>query len=171
MNVRMSGKTIIGPLLVLLGIYLLFNPTGTLSPGRIIGYMWPTMFVIPAGIFFHWMYFAMTKRQGHGLLIPGGALLVVGIVCQIAMLFDAWSFMWPGFILAPAVGLLEFYVFDFRNKYLLIPISILTVLSLMFFAIFSIGEVLNQLSIGQPFIAIGLIVIGGLILLGRRRDG
>ena len=170
MNTKFSGKAIIGPLLVLLGIYLLANPGGTLSPGRIIGYMWPTMFLIPFGLLFHWMYFSMTKRQGHGLLIPGGVFLVVGIVCQVSMLFDAWAYMWPGFILAPAVGLLEFYVFDFRNKWLLIPISILTVISFMFFTVFSIGTLFNQVVVGQPFIAIALIVIGGLILFVRKKD-
>ena len=42
--------------------------------------------------------------------------------------------MWPGFILAPAVGLFELYIFGKRNKGLLIPIGILTGLSLIFFS-------------------------------------
>lgn len=171
MNLKqLNGKMILGPLLILLGVYLLLNPTGHLSAGRIIAYMWPTMFVIPLGILFHWMYFSMSKRQAHGLLIPGGILLTAGIVSQIATLFHAWHLMWPGFLLAPAVGLLEFYVFDFRNKWLLVPISVLTVLSLMFFAVFSLGSFFHIVMGGQPFIAIALIAIGILTLWVRPKS-
>ena len=34
--------------------------------------------------------------------------------------------LWPIFILAPAIGLFQFYLFGSRNKGLLIPVGILT---------------------------------------------
>ena len=115
------------------------------------------------------MYFSMVGRKGIGLLIPGGILLMAGIVSQIATLFDSWGTMWPGYILAVAAGLFEFYWFGSRNKWLLIPINILTVLSLLFFLVFSIGPVLSYLSYVQPLIAILLVLGGAWIIAGKRK--
>lgn len=165
----MNIKTIGGSLLLLLGIVLLLNQGESFGPGTIFAYFWPTLFVFPVGLFFHWLYFGMTGRKGVGLLIPGGVLLTVALVCQTAMLFDSWEYMWPGFILAPAVGLFEFYWFGNRNKWLLIPINILTVLSLLFFAVFSLGSVMSHLLSKSPYFAIILIIAGGAILTLRKK--
>ncbi|UNK21326.1 hypothetical protein MNQ98_18800 [Paenibacillus sp. N3/727] len=167
----MMKRTILAPLLILLGAYLLFNQGGMISTGSIFATFWPTLFVIPLGLFFHWMYFSMVGRKGVGLLIPGGILLTAGIVSQIASLFDNWGTMWPGFILAVAAGLFEFYWFGSRNKWMLIPINILTVLSLLFFVVFSIGPVLSYLSIVQPLIAILLVLGGAWLILGQKKHG
>lgn len=165
----MNIKTIGGSLLLLLGIVLLLNQGESFGPGTIFAYFWPTLFVFPVGLFFHWLYFGMTGRRGVGLLIPGGVLLTTALVCQTAMLFDSWEYMWPGFILAPAAGLFEFYWFGNRNKWLLIPINILTVLSLLFFAVFSLGSVMSQLLSKSPYFAIILIIVGGAILTLRKK--
>lgn len=167
--IGMKMKTISGSLLLLLGIVLLLNQGETFGPGKIFAYFWPSLFVIPVGLFFHWLYFSMTGRKGVGLLIPGGVLVTAGLVCQVAMLFGNWEYMWPGFILAPAVGLLEFYWFGNRNKWLLIPINILTVLSLLFFAVFSFGSLMSQMLSKQPYFAILLIVGGAAILTLRKK--
>lgn len=164
----MNTRVIIGAGLILLGAVLFLNIGSSWDPGTIISYFWPSIFIIPFGILFHWMYFSVTSGRATGLLIPGGLLLTVGTVCQVSMLFDAWSYMWPGFILAPAVGLFEFYLFGNRNKWLLIPINILTGLSLLFFAIFSLGTLFSKVS-GQPLIAIVIIVIGLFMLIGKRK--
>lgn len=166
----MNKRTILGPVLILFGAYLFLNQGTTFGPGKIFGYFWPSLFIIPLGLFFHWMYFSMTGRKGVGLLVPGGILFTVGVVSQIAMLFDSWVYMWPGFILAPAVGLMELYWFGNRNKWLLIPINILTVLSLLFFAVFSIGTFFNQMTVMRPIIAILLIVAGCFALMMRRKE-
>lgn len=165
----MKIRMIVGTLLVFLGAYLFLNRGGSFGPGTIFAYFWPSLFVIPVGLFLHWMYFYMTARRGVGLLIPGGVLFTAGIVCQFAMLFDSWSYMWPGFILAAAIGLFEFYWFGGRNKWLLIPINILTVLSLLFFMVFSTGALLNNIS-GQPLIAAAILLVGALLLVGRKKE-
>ncbi|MBJ6360966.1 hypothetical protein ACFOQM_06585 [Paenibacillus sp. GCM10012307] len=165
----MVKKAIIGPVLLLIGIYLFLNPGGSLSTGSIFAYFWPTIFVIPLGLFFHWMYFSMTGRRGIGLLIPGGILFTAGVVCQIAMLTGAWGNLWPGFILAVAVGLFEFYWFGNRNKWMLIPINILTVLSVLFFTVFSMGTILSQKVLGQPMLAVVLILAGAIIMMSKKR--
>ncbi|RJX37358.1 hypothetical protein D3P09_23700 [Paenibacillus pinisoli] len=166
----MKIKTIGGVLLLLLGIILLLNQGETFGPGKIFAYFWPSLFVIPLGLFFHWLYFSVTERRASGLLIPGGVLLTAGFVCQVAMLFGNWEYMWPGFILAPAVGLFEFYWFGYRNKWLLIPINILTVLSLLFFVVFSFGSLFDLLLTKQPYFAILLIIGGAAILTLRKKS-
>ncbi|MEK3885129.1 hypothetical protein [Paenibacillus sp. PL2-23] len=166
----MNIKTIGGAVLLLLGIVLLLNQGETFGPAQIFGMFWPTIFVIPVGLFFHWLYFSMTGRRGVGLLVPGGVLFTVGLVCQVSILLDSWHYMWPGFILAPAVGLFELYWFGNRNKWLLIPINILTVVSLLFFAVFSLGSLMNQLLTKSPYLAILLIICGGAILTMRKKS-
>ncbi|MDO3410057.1 hypothetical protein QWJ34_09820 [Saccharibacillus sp. CPCC 101409] len=165
----MAKKAILGPLLILLGAYMLFGQSTGMTPGSIFGYFWASLFILPLGLFFHWMYFSMTHGRAPGLLIPGGLLVTVAIVCQIAMLFGSWDIMWPGFILAPAVGLFEFYWFGGRNRWLLIPINILTVLSLLFFAVFSISALTTGVFLGQPVLVFLLIGAGVLLLLSSRR--
>ncbi|MFS0872372.1 hypothetical protein [Paenibacillus xylanilyticus] len=165
----MAKRTILAPVLILLGVYLILNQGGSLGPGTIFATFWPTLFVIPLGLFFHWLYFSMIGR-GVGLLVPGGILLTAGVVSQIAMLFGNWGTMWPGFILAVAVGLFELYWFGGRNKWLLIPINILTVISLLFFSVMSIGSMLSSLSFIQPFVAIVLIMGGAWLIVGRKRN-
>lgn len=164
----MKLRMIAGAVLLLLGAFLFLNRGETFDTGAIFAYFWPSLFVIPLGLFFHWMYFYMVGRKGVGMLIPGGILFTAGLTCQVAMLFGSWGTMWPGFILAVAVGLFEFYWFGSRNKWLLIPINILIVLSVLFFIIFSAGAVLNGLA-GQPIAAVVLLLAGALLLIGKRK--
>ncbi|RCW41487.1 hypothetical protein [Paenibacillus prosopidis] len=166
----MNMRTIGGLVLLLLGAYLFLNQGEAFGPGKIFAYFWPSLFVIPLGLFFHWLYFAMIGRKAVGVLIPGGILFTAGVVCQIAMLFNNWGYMWPGFILAVAIGLFEFYWFGNRNKWLLIPINILTVLSLLFFAVFSIGSFYSKYVLSQPIIAIVLVLAGAMMLLKKKKD-
>lgn len=166
----MNSRTLLGVAILAIGAFMLFLGRGeAIGTGTVIGYLWPTMFVIPLGLFFHWMYFSMTGRRGTGLLIPGGILVTAGVVCQISMLFDSWSYMWPGFIFAVAVGLFEFYFFGSRNKWLLIPINILTVLSVLFFTVFSIGAFIGKFT-QQPIVAVMLIAAGAVLIVGWRKQ-
>ncbi|MFD0959189.1 hypothetical protein [Paenibacillus chungangensis] len=166
----MHARTLAGVFLLLLGIALLLNQGRDFGPGHIFAYFWPSLFVLPVGLFMHWLYFSYTGRRGVGLLIPGGILLTVGFVCQIAMLFNNWEYMWPGFILAPAIGLLEFYWFGGRQRALLIPISILTAISLLFFAVFTLGSLYNRFLNDIPFLPILLILGGAAILLLKKKQ-
>lgn len=167
----MNKRTVTALFLILLGICLMLTKGSTMNSGEMIALFWPSLFVLPLAVFFHWLYFLMLAPRGSGVLIPGGTLLVTGIVCQIAMLFGNWEYMWPGFILAPAVGLFEFYWFGVRNKWLLIPINILSIISLLFFALFSLGSLFNQMvGGGKTVIAAALIVIGALVLFSKKKQ-
>lgn len=164
----MDRNVVGGFLLILLGAFLLTNKSDFIDPGNVFAYFWPTLFVIPLGLLFHWMYFVATKRKGAGLLIPGGILLVAGVVCQFSMLFDIWDYLWPGFPLAVAFGLLEFYWFGGRNKWLLIPVFILGSASLLFFAIFTLESILRFNFLGQSTIAVILIAAGYLYISSKK---
>ncbi|WP_322907811.1 hypothetical protein [Paenibacillus campi] len=166
----MIKRAIIAPVLLLLGVYLFLNPGGSGNAGEIFAIFWPTLFVIPLGLFLHWLTFSLVGRQGIGMLIPGGILIVGGLVSQIAQMFGLWGMMWPGFILAVAVGLFEFYWFGTRNKWLLIPINLLTVLSLLFFAVFSIDSVLSRFVFVQPLVAVALLLGGAWMMFARKQD-
>ncbi|OXM82322.1 hypothetical protein [Paenibacillus rigui] len=162
------NRSIAGIVLILLGVGLYLNHGQPVDAGTIFGHFWPSLFVIPIGLFFHWLYFSMLAPRATGLLIPGGTVFTAGIVCQIAMLTDGWAYLWPGFIFAAAVGLFEFYWFGGRNRYLLIPISILMVLSLLFSAVFTIGALFNQVAVSGPTLAILFVLIGAFTLLGGK---
>ncbi|MEK8129218.1 hypothetical protein WMW72_15030 [Paenibacillus filicis] len=166
----MSKQALAGAVLVLLGASMFMVRGESFGVGTLFAYYWPTMFLIPLGLFFHWMYFSMTGRKGVGLLVPGGILFTSGIVCQIATLFHAWEYLWPGFILAVAVGLFELYWFGGRHRGLLIPINILGVLSLIFFGVFTLGSILNRIAAGGPIVAIVLIAAGAFLMIGRRKQ-
>lgn len=167
---RINRSAFLGPILILLGAFMFIKGEIEFDTGTIFTYFWPTLFVIPVGVFFHWLYFSILQRRGVGVLVPGGVIFTAGVVCQISMLFDTWDTMWPGFMMAAAVGLFELYWFGGRNKWLLIPINILTVLSLLFFVIFSLGSLFGSLASSQPIVAMILIVAGGLMIMFRRND-
>lgn len=164
----MKGKAIAGIALILVGAYLFFMRDETVSTGSVFMYFWPTLFVIPVGILLHWLYFGVFGRGAVGVLVPAGIVTTAGIVCQIATLTGGWAYLWPGFILAVAVGLFELYWFSGRKKGLLIPINILTGLSIIFFVAFSIGHLIGRLALGQSFIAIVFIIAGAFLLAARR---
>lgn len=153
-----TGKLGWGAVLICFGGFLILSNLGIVpSFGRLIGIFWP-LIIIFGSLMFHVGYYSNTKNVG--LLVPGGILLTVGIVCQSAMLWNIWGFMWPGFILAPAVGLFELYIFGNRSKGLLIPVGILTGLSVIFFSMsfHTLGNMARYV-IPAVLIFIGLVVL------------
>lgn len=155
---KQTGKIGWGIILICFGAILILGNLGIVpSFGRLVGTFWP-MIIIFISLMFHVGYYSNPKHVG--LLVPGGILLTVGIVCQSSMLWDIWGFMWPGFILAPAVGLFELYIFGNREKGLLIPVGILTGLSLIFFSMtFHTLSTIARYVIPATLIFIGLVVL------------
>lgn len=167
---RINRNTLIGIALIGLAMLIALKVHGSWTTGSVFSHFWATMFVIPVGVFFHWLYFFLNQK-GVGLLVPGGIVLTVGIVCQIASLFDSWAMMWPGFILAPAVGLLELYLFGNRNRWLLIPINILAGLSALFFAVFGMYAVLHHLYNLRPLLVLAIGAAGvGYLFVRKKKD-
>ncbi len=168
-----SGK-ILGTIFVILGVLFLLKNFNIMDPffqlfslGNLIGKFWPSLFLLIPGLLFHYGFFS-GRRKDPGLLVPGGILLVLGVVFQINMLFGAWDITWPAYIFAVAFGLFELYAFGNREKGLLVPVGILGGLSVIFFFSFSMKE-LFDLSTRQYLVPAILIVIGLLVLFGGRR--
>lgn len=169
MNSRRNGTMIIGLILILIGIAFLLRNFGIFEfyfdifdIGFMFSTFWPLFIIIP-GLIFHYSFFT-AKTSDAGLLVPGGILLVIGLTCQLSMLFNIWEFMWPGFILSVAVGLFELYIFGTKEKGLLIPIFILGGLSLIFFAI-SLGRVW----VLRMYLIPAILILGGLLIVARNR--
>ena len=159
-NNKPTGKIGWGATLIIIGAFLILSNLGIVPKfGRLIGIFWP-MIIIFGALMFHVGYY--TNRKNVGLLVPGGILLTVGVVCQSAMLWDIWGFMWPGFILAPAVGLFELYLFGKQSKGLLIPVGILTGLSLIFFSM-----TFNTLGTMARYIIPAMLIFIGVVVLTK----
>lgn len=169
MNNKRKGTMIIGLVLILLGIVYLLNNFNIFEIyfdifdiGFIFSRFWPLIIII-IGLVFHYSFFT-GKTSDAGLLVPGGILLVIGITCQISMLFDLWGYLWPGFIFAVAVGLFELYVFGSKEKGLLIPVFILGGLSIIFLTM-SLGRIWILRTYLIPII----LILGGVLIVAKNR--
>ncbi|WP_227874269.1 hypothetical protein [Tumebacillus algifaecis] len=165
----MNTRNWLGIIFIVLGLLFLSGQFGFLgeliAPDVIFGMFWPSLILIPLGLGFHIGFFYSRGRL-PGLLVPGGILLGVGTVCQISILFDAWSYMWPGFLASVALGLFELYIFGGRHAGLLIPVGILGGLSVIFFTVFGIGHLVW---VGRYGFA-ALFLLLGVALLLRKGD-
>ena len=169
-----KNKTL-GVILVILGVLFLlkslniFNPWEHISIWTVISKLWPSLFLILPGLMFHSSYFS-GNRGNPGVLVPGGIFLVLGITFQLNVFFGLWGFTWPLYIFAVAFGLFELYIFGSREKGLLIPIGILTGLSLLFFISSSLNKILsfNTRSYALPMV---LIFVGFALVLGGKGKG
>jgi len=169
MNNKSKGTMIIGLVLILIGVVYLLNTFeifeiyfDIFDIGFLFSHFWPLIIII-IGLIFHYSFFT-AKLSDPGLLVPGGILLVIGITCQLSSLFDLWGYLWPGFILAVAVGLFELYIFGTKEKGLLIPVFILGGLSVIFFTM-SLGRIWILRTYLIPII----LILGGLLIVVKNR--
>jgi hypothetical protein len=158
-----------GILLIVIGILILtgkFFPTLD-SSETLISVYWPSFTVLFVGMILHFFFLLTDWKGSVYFLIPGGILITLGMLFQIAVYFDAWSYVWPGFIIAPAVGLTEYYLLGGRHKWALIPIFVLTSVSFILFLTFSVGRFVNFQSV-QWVLAVLFILVGLFIMLSGK---
>lgn len=167
------GNMFLGLLFIVIGVLFLMNNLGVLrihfnifDIGFIISRFWPSLFLILPGIAMHSAFFS-GKNTDAGILVPAGILLTTGVVFQLGRTFNIMHLLWPGLILAVAIGLFELYLFGTRDKGLLIPVTILTATSLTFFMSVSLRPIL-RINVGQIFIPVVLIACGLSIILKNR---
>ncbi|MCX7920577.1 MAG: DUF5668 domain-containing protein [Clostridia bacterium] len=155
----------LGLILIALGFLFLANQIFDLRLFT-MSTLWP-IFILAPGLVFEFSYF-MTGRN-PGLLVPGGILSTIGLLFFFETL-TRWHFAaytWPVYILAPAVGLFQLYVFGGRQKGLLIPVAILSTIAGVSFAVILLGTVLYWLNYSMIVPAV-LIVLGIIIISGNR---
>jgi len=149
-----------GLLLIAFGVLLLANNMGIFVFS--MAYLWPLFLLVP-GIVFELSFFATGKNSG--VLVPGGILILYGFFFYFNII-TGWNFMdslWPFFLLGPAFGLFQLYVFGGREKGVLIASSVLGILSMIFFSFTLFG-------FASEFIAPSAMIIIGLVVLmkGKR---
>lgn len=160
MNRQKIGNTITGLSFIIIGtiIFLANMDILNLQFGL---FSWPVFILIPALGFHAGFFLSGMKKDLAGLLVPGGILLTLGLLFYFEEItnFQYAEYTWPIYILAPAIGLFEMWLFGDREKGLLIPITILTVIAgfflaqMLFAALFTFWPVI--------FILVGLYILFG----------
>ncbi len=77
--------------------------------------VWPLFLLVP-GLVFEVVYFRNNKLSG--LLVPGGILITLGLLFFLCAFTDygILQYLWPVFIMAPGIGLLQMYYLASRVK-------------------------------------------------------
>jgi hypothetical protein len=115
---------------------------------------------------FHLQYF-FSDRKNEGVLVPGGILLVYGLLFLAVQRFgQTFQMLWPLFILGPALGLLELYVFSRGRSGSMVPVFILTAVG-GGALLFTCGVVSDW----NILIAALLIIIGASMMVGAFARG
>lgn len=158
--------SLLGLAIVVFGVLALLANAGLVS---IDWYeLWPLL-VLGIGLAFEFAFF-LNQDASPGFLLPGGVLTTVGCVFLIAVLFgwDVIGELWPLFVLAPAVGFYQMYLFGGRQVGLLVPAVIFSAVGLVFLVV----NLMSSEVLGTVF-PIAMIIIGGLLLLNspKRRRG
>ncbi len=149
---------IIGLILVLAGILALLNATGVVQVGW--RQMWP-IFVLAPGLIFELSYFTRRDKKYAGILVPGGILVTYAVL----FFFNAFTqfqwirLLWPVFILGPAVGLFQLYLTDRKYRNLMVPITILTIISTVFLLVNFASEGIGGIILPLVLIGVGLFIL------------
>jgi|GEM_PF-224229 hypothetical protein len=156
-----SSKYILGALLVIGGITVLFGNLRIFNMSWLMRLSWPMIFIVIAAFFF--LGYLAKRPYGAGLLVPAGILGTLGVTFLVGEAFS-YKLVWPGFIAAPAVGLLLLYIFaERRYSGLLVPVGILmTVASVFFIAqIFGFNEIIAPGMVLAPAVGLFLLYLAG----------
>ncbi|HTY01493.1 MAG TPA: hypothetical protein VMG09_15825 [Bacteroidota bacterium] len=147
-----SRSVVPGVVLIVLGLLFFAN---NLLRMDFTGF-WPVFLLIPAVVF---VIVYIRDRRQYGVLMPA-TILTVYAALFFACQNGGWgqmSELWPTFILAPGLGFFVLYLFGKREPGLLIPASILTGLSVIFFFTLS----------GFPEYWPSILILIGLVILLR----
>lgn len=122
--------------------------------------------LLALGLVFELSFF-LGKNIGAGVLVPGGILITLGVMRLLEYFTKGECSIYFGAvsILSVAIGLGQLYWFGGRNKGLLIPICVLTVVSI----ISMLSVTFRWINLGLVFPVI-LVVTGGYILYNNSRN-
>jgi uncharacterized membrane protein HdeD (DUF308 family) len=151
----MKERYFVGGIFITLGVLFLLSNFHILSLEK----FWP-IFVLGPGIGFILSFIG--QKKNYGLLMPGTILTVIGILffyCELTG-WHSMEYLWPFFIIAPGIGFFAMYYFGERDKHLLIPASILSIIGFLFLALN------NAENYTWPII---LIIVGLWLLLFKNK--
>jgi len=145
-----------GYLLITFGVLFLIGKLANFS----LVTFWPIFLLLP-GIAFHLFYLLYQKP---GLLIPGGILTTYGLLFFFSEFttYRWMEYLWPVFILGPAIGLFEFYLLGGRKNGVLIAAVILFIVGGTFLCI-------SLISTFIPYLLSLVLIVSGLYLLFGKR--
>lgn len=160
-KMKKQGSLIIGIVVIMIGVLLLLSNFGYIN-FKWYNY-WPLLFWV-LGFMFESAFFS-NKTTDPGLLVPGGIFLTFALIFTPCAFwgFQLMEYLWPLFILAPAIGLFQMYIFGPKNKTLLIPIGILSTIG----GIFLISNIAS-IKYVEIFIGIILVVIGIMLIIAGK---
>lgn len=144
-----------GILLITAGILLLASNMGLFKFNMSL--IWPLFLLVP-GLVFELSFF--TTGKNPGVLVPGGILTLYGLFFYLNIM-TGWTFMgslWPIFILGPALGLFQLYVFGGRERGVLIASSILGFISMIFLSFTLFGFAADYMG-PAALILLGLFIL------------
>ncbi len=158
----MRGKNYFGGIiLIIIGVAAILNNIFNIRFFT-MSQLWP-MFVLIPGLSFEAAYFSRGREPG--LLVPGGILTTIGTLFFFET-FTNWHFAeytWPIYLLAVAIGLFQLYLFGGRKRGLLVPVFILTAISVIAFVTMLVGNVFywvnTSLIIPIIFISMGVYIL------------
>jgi len=99
------------------------------------------------------------------VLVPSGILLYLAVYF-LWLNFTSWehtAVTWPHFLLAPALGLFLLFLAT-RRTALLVPISVLSVIAVVFLA----GFRRSTFALALALIAVGVLLVAQVALRGRK---
>jgi hypothetical protein len=146
-------QVIPGVALILVGLLFLLDNFNIVNPD------WNNIWIgilILLGISF-WLGF-LTDKKKIGLIMPGTVLLTIGIIFYVEA-YSGWADMgnlWPFFILAPAFGFYAMFLLGKRDRELLVPAVILTIVGTIFLMTTIPGLIFV---IAALLISIGILII------------
>lgn len=160
-----SGSRILGIGLILIGLLSILVSFNVIDIE--FWEVWPFILLV-LGLMFEIGFFTGSKKD-PGLLVPGGILITISMIFIINIVFGWYmmSYIWPMFILAPGLGLLQLYLFSPKSNRagILIPTTILLLLGTYFL----LGNFYYFVNFSL-FISIVIIIVGLMLIFKRNTE-
>lgn len=169
---RMRSRTSALPWLLIAGGAVLL--LASVLDVRLADYLWPAFVIIPGLVLLYPAYrsTAVSQSKLSFLAVPGAVLLAGGLllgVMNLAGYFEAWAYLWPLLLAAIAVGVLYITRFDDNPRLELRAHKFIRAMGLLTLGLAAFFELLVYETF-NPFIGLGLIILGLYLLRQERRQ-
>lgn len=164
-GVKMKKNNIIlGIVLILIGIAYLMNITFQVNYFS-FATLWPIILFL-VGVMFELKFFR--DRSSGGNLIPGGILMVLGLIFMFEKLTGNRfsNYIWPFYTLSVAVGFLQYYLFYKKDRGILILGLILLIVFIVSFLSILLENIFPWMS-GNLIFPLILIMAGILVIVKK----